>query len=91
MIIKAILTRFRKEEIHIDVILPDMIWCKDGGYGTRFDEQNFLNMKEFLSWTNNNGVHVGFNHHPGVLIPKDPRSQIFTIKTRLNSKDLLEK
>ncbi|MDG1397888.1 MAG: glycoside hydrolase family 31 protein [Polaribacter sp.] len=88
---KAIVTRFRKEKIPIDVIVPDMNWHKDGWYGTRFDEQNFPDMKEFLSWTNDNGIHIGFNHHPGALIPNDPRSQIFARKTGLNIEELVEK
>lgn len=83
--------RFRKEKIPIDVIVPDMNWHKDGWYGTRFDENNFPNMSEFLDWTDQNGIHVGFNHHPGALIPSDPRSKIFAKKARLDIDSLVKR
>lgn len=87
---KDIVTRFRKEKIPIDVIVPDMNWHKDGWYGTRFDEKNFPDMEGFLKWTNENGLHVGFNHHPGALIPDDPRSKIFAEKTGMNIEALVK-
>lgn len=87
---KSIVTRFRQEKIPIDVIVPDMNWHKDGWYGTRFDEKNFPDMKEFLKWTNDNGIHVGFNHHPGALIPDDPRSIVFAEKTGMNIDELVK-
>jgi alpha-glucosidase (family GH31 glycosyl hydrolase) len=87
---KSIVTRFREEKIPIDVIVPDMNWHKDGWYGTRFDEENFPDMKGFLKWTNENGVHVGFNHHPGALIPEDPRSKIFAEKTGMHIETLVK-
>lgn len=87
---KNIVNRFRKEKIPIDVIVPDMNWHKDGWYGTRYDENNFPNMKEFFMWTRNNGIHVGFNHHPGALIPDDPRSKVFAEKTGMNLDKLIK-
>ena len=83
--------RFRKEKIPIDVIVPDMNWHKDGWYGTRFDENNFPNMPEFLKWTNENGIRVGFNHHPGALIPEDPKSVLFAKKTGINIDSLVKR
>ena len=88
---KRIVTRFRKEKIPIDVIVPDMNWHKDGWYGTRYDSINFPDMQEFLKWTNDNGIHVGFNHHPGALIPDDPRSAIFANKTGIDLSQLVKK
>ena len=88
---KHIIKRFRQEKIPIDVIVPDMNWHKDGWYGTRYDSINFPDMKEFLEWTNDNGLHVGFNHHPGALIPGDPRSAIFAEKTGMNLSQLVKK
>lgn len=88
---KKIVTRFRKEKIPIDVIVPDMNWHKDGWYGTRYDSINFPDMQEFLKWTNDNGIHVGFNHHPGALIPDDPRSAIFAKKTGIDLSQLVKK
>ena len=87
---KNIVTRFRKEKIPIDVIVPDMNWHKDGWYGTRFDEENFPDMQGFLKWTNKNGLHVGFNHHPGALIPDDPKSKVFAKKTGMNIESLIK-
>jgi alpha-glucosidase (family GH31 glycosyl hydrolase) len=87
---KSIVTRFREEKIPIDVIVPDMNWHKDRWYLTRFDEENIPDMKGFLKWTNENGVHVGFNHHPGALIPEDPRSKIFAEKTGMHIETLVK-
>ena len=86
---KQFIRQFRKEKIPIDVIVPDMNWHKDGWFGTRFDEENFPDMKAFLEWTNQNGIHVGFNHHPGALIPEDPRSEIFAKKTGMDLTELI--
>ncbi len=77
---KKIVTRFRKEKIPLDVIVPDMNWHKDGWFGFRFDECNFPDMKGFLSWAKENGIRVGFNHHPGAIHVNDPRSKDFVTK-----------
>jgi len=74
---KDIVTRFRKEKIPIDVIVPDMNWHIDGWFGTRYDLEKFPDMQEFFDWTNEAGLHVGFNHHPGAVIYDDPRSREF--------------
>lgn len=68
---KDIVTRFRKEEIPIDVIVPDMNWHIDGWFGTRYDSMKFPDMQNFFDWTNEAGLHVGFNHHPGAVIYDD--------------------
>jgi len=81
---KDIVKRFRKEKIPIDVIVPDMNWHIDGWFGTRYDSVKFPNMAKFLEWTNENGLHVGFNHHPGAVIKDDKRSKEFVEKINMD-------
>ena len=77
---KDIVARFRQEKIPIDVIVPDMNWHKDGWFGLRFDEKNFPDMPDFLKWAKDNGIRVGFNHHPGAVHIDDSRSKDFVTK-----------
>ncbi|TLX74705.1 DUF5110 domain-containing protein [Labilibacter sediminis] len=87
---KSIVKRFRKEQIPIDVIVPDMNWHKDGWFGTRFDKEKFPDMKGFFEWTHENGIHVGFNHHPGAVIRDDERSKLFCEMADLDYDSLLQ-
>lgn len=86
---KRIVKRFRKEKIPIDVIVPDMNWHIDGWFGTRYDSVKFPDMKNFLKWTNENGIHVGFNHHPGAVIRDDVRAKYFLKKVNMDYDSLL--
>lgn len=81
---KDIVTRFRKEKIPIDVIVPDMNWHIDGWFGTRYDSIKFPDMNNFLNWTNQNGLHVGFNHHPGAVIRDDIRAKEFLKRVNMD-------
>lgn len=86
---KQIVKHFRKEQIPIDVIVPDMNWHIDGWFGTRYDLDKFPDMKGFLKWTEANGLHIGFNHHPGAVIRDDERAHLFCEKAGLNYDSLL--
>lgn len=86
---KDIVTRFRSEKIPIDVIVPDMNWHIDGWFGTRYDSIKFPDMNNFLNWTNENGLHVGFNHHPGAVIRDDIRAQEFLKRVNMDYDSLL--
>lgn len=81
---KDIVSRFRKEKIPIDVIVPDMNWHIDGWFGTRYDSIKFPDMNNFLNWTNQNGLQVGFNHHPGAVIRDDIRAREFLKRVNMD-------
>lgn len=87
---KNIVNRFRKEQIPIDVIVPDMNWHIDGWFGTRYDLEKFPDMKGFFDWTHKNGIHVGFNHHPGAVIRDDERAKMFCQQAGLDYDSLLQ-
>ncbi|WP_299525211.1 TIM-barrel domain-containing protein [uncultured Lutibacter sp.] len=86
---KDIVSRFRKEQIPIDVIVPDMNWHIDGWFGTRYDSVKFPDMNNFLDWTNQNGLHVGFNHHPGAVIRDDIKAKEFLERANMDYDSLL--
>jgi len=86
---KDIVARFRKEKIPVDVIVPDMNWHIDGWFGTRYDSVKFPDMNNFLNWSNQEGLHVGFNHHPGAVIRDDIRAKEFLKRTHMDYDSLL--
>lgn len=86
---RDIVTRFRTEKIPLDVIVPDMNWHIDGWFGTRYDSVKFPDMSNFLNWTNEQGIHVGFNHHPGAVIRDDLRAKEFLKRVNMDYDSLL--
>jgi len=61
-----------------------MNWHIDGWFGTRYDSVKFPDMNNFLNWTNQNGLHVGFNHHPGAVIRDDIKAKDFLKRANMD-------
>ncbi|HBE02282.1 MAG: hypothetical protein A2096_06805 [Spirochaetes bacterium GWF1_41_5] len=74
---KEIIDRHREEKLPLDIIMLDMSWHKPDWYDTRYNTDFFPDMKGFLNWVKRRGLHVGFNHHPGMIPADDKRASRF--------------
>jgi alpha-glucosidase (family GH31 glycosyl hydrolase) len=63
--VKSLVTRFRKEQIPLDVLVLDFAWHRFGWMGGFDWSPIFPDPKGFLDWTHADGVKVSLNDHPG--------------------------
>lgn len=81
---KDIVDGFRNRGMPIDVIICDMNWHGDGWYSLAYNPVRFPDMPGFLAWAHDEKLHVGFNHHTGLIEAQDPRSREFIRRTGID-------
>lgn len=67
--LKAIVERFRKLGIPLDVLVVDVDWHKYGWEGYDWEEKYFPDPEGFLAWVHDQGAYVTLNNHPGSPLP----------------------
>jgi alpha-glucosidase (family GH31 glycosyl hydrolase) len=85
--LKRIVTRFRKENIPLDVFVLDFAWHNFGWKGGYDWSPIFPNPKEFLDWSHSNGIKISLNDHPGYGdegVLSDDDSHAAEIRRQLN-------
>ena len=67
--LKAIVERFRKLGIPLDVLVVDVDWHKYGWEGYDWNEELFPDWPGLLAWLHEQGVYTTLNNHPGSPLP----------------------
>ncbi len=68
---RALVERFRREGIPLDVLVIDVDWHKYGWEGYDWNTELFPDPKGFLKWVHAQGLRVTLNNHPGSPLPKE--------------------
>lgn len=85
--VKGLVTRFRQENIPLDVLVLDFAWHQYGWKGGYDWSPVIPHPNEFLTWMHDNGVKVSANDHPGYggeSVLSDSDSHAAAIRKALN-------
>ena len=81
--IKAIVSRFRKENIPLDVLVLDFAWHLSGWTGGYDWSPVFSDPEAFLDWAHLQGLKISLNDHPGAGL-YDQDSHAEAVQTALD-------